>query len=260
MNDRRSSPDPARIDRSEPAGIKVPVADLLARPDGPRDRQLLYGEEVTILGLERDHAYVRASRDGYHGFVARASLGQPEGATHRVNAPATHVYSAPDLKSSDRMWLSFGSRIHSTGETGRFAETPDGFVPVQHLAPIETPETDPLDVARRFLGTPYLWGGNSCAGIDCSGLVQAALLACGISCPGDSDQQMATLGSDVPDDEPTRPGDLLFWKGHVALVHDDRRLLHANAYRMATVFEDIGDTLRRIDAQGEGPMLAHKRL
>jgi cell wall-associated NlpC family hydrolase len=260
MTDRRTTPDPARVDRSEPARVVVPVADLLAAPEGPRDRQVIFGEDVTILGLAGDHAYIRAEKDGYHGFLARKTLGEPRTATHRVSAPATHLYSEPDLKSPERMWLSFGSLLHATGYKGRFVETPDGFVPVQHVAPSDTLETDPLDVARRFLGTPYLWGGNSRAGIDCSGLVQAALLACGIPCPGDTDLQMQVLGQALPEGSSRHAGDLLFWKGHVAFVHDDRRLLHTNAFHMATAFEEIETALRRIDDQGDGPLLAHKRL
>lgn len=260
MTDRRLAADPDRVDRAEPARITVPVADLLAAPDGPRDRQLLYGDDVTILGLAAEHACIRAEKDGYHGFVAHGSLGAPKTATHRVCAAATHVYSAPDLKSPERMWLSFGSRVHILGDTGKFLETSDGFIPAQHLCAADEMATDPLAVARLFLGTPYLWGGNSRAGIDCSGLVQAALLACGIPCPGDSDQQMAGLGRTLPEGAPAQPGDLLFWKGHVAFVHDDRRLLHANAHHMATAFEDRQSALRRIEETADGPPLAHKRL
>lgn len=260
MTDRRSTPDPALTDRSEPARIAVPVANLLARPHGPRDRQLLYGDDVTILGSDGDHAYVRSGKDGYHGFVDLECLAGPRVATHRVRAPATHVYSAPSIKSPERMSLSFGSRLRVTGHDGPLLETPDGYVPAPHVAPADIPETDPLEIAGLFLGTPYLWGGNSRAGIDCSGLVQAALLACGIPCPGDSDQQMAMLGRSLPAGSSAEPGDLLFWKGHVAFVHDDRRILHANAFHMSTAFEDMKDAIRRIDEQGDGPLLAHKRL
>lgn len=260
MTDRRATPDRARTDRSDPARICVPVSDLLAAPGGSRDRQLLYGDDVTVLGVEDAHAYLCATKDGYHGFVARSHLGPVLTATHRVRAPATHVYADANLKSPDLMSLSFGSRIHATAETGTFVETPDGYIPVQHLAPADEPERDPLDVARRFLGTPYLWGGNSRAGIDCSGLVQAALLATGHACPGDSDQQRMALGAALPDGAPRRAGDLLFWRGHVAFVHDERRLLHANAFHMATAFEEIESALRRIDAHGDGPLLAHRRI
>jgi cell wall-associated NlpC family hydrolase len=144
-----------------------------------------------------------------------------------------------------------------TGTEGCFAATPLGCVPLVHLAPLEVPEADPVVVSERFLGTPYLWGGNSAAGIDCSGLVQAACLACGIACPGDSDMQ-AALG--VAAEGPPRRGDLLFWKGHVALVRDAETLIHANAHHMAVTVEGIEAATARIAAQGHGPVTAHRRL
>ncbi len=259
MTDRRLSPDPDKVDRAEPARIVVPVADLLSRPSGPRDRQLLFGEDVTILGQDASCAYIRAEKDGYHGFIAPHALGAPCQPTHRISAAATHIYSEPDLKSPDRMWLSFGSRITVTGESGKFVETAEGFVPVQHVAPSDRLETEPVSVAEIFLGTPYLWAGNSRAGIDCSGLVQAAWLACGLPCPGDSDLQMSALGQALPESTPPQRNDLFFWKGHVAVACDEDTLIHANAGYMAVVFEPVAEALARIGAQGDGPLLSHKR-
>jgi cell wall-associated NlpC family hydrolase len=145
-----------------------------------------------------------------------------------------------------------------TGQSERFAETPDGFVPMIHLAPVDSRMPDPVVVAEMFLGTPYLWGGNSRAGIDCSGLVQAALLACGIACPGDSDLQSESVGTELGPDAPLRRGDLVFWKGHVALVADPTRLIHAYGHIMATGYEGTNDAIARIAANGT-PVLTRRR-
>jgi len=257
VSDRRFTPDPALVREERPAALARPVTDLCRRPEGRRDRQLLLGEAVTQLGRQGDWAYLQAAKDGYCGWVPAAALGPATDPTHRISAPASHAYSAPDLKSPERLALSHGSRLTVTGESGAFAETAQGFVPRQHLAPLDSREDDPAAVAALFVGAPYLWGGNAIWGIDCSGLIQAALLACGIPCPGDSDVQMA-LGQ--PASSPCRRNDLLFWKGHVALVVDAERLIHANAGSMSTRYEGIEEAKARILAQGEGPVTAHRRL
>lgn len=240
--------------------VAVPVADLLRAPGGPRERQLLWGEEAGILEGRDGWSRVRAARDGYEGWLPDSVLSTPETPTHRVSAAATHLYEAPDFKSRDLHALSFGARLQVERRSGRFARTPQGYVPAAHLSPIGQLQSDPVKVAELFLGTPYLWGGNSRAGIDCSGLVQAALLACGIPCPGDSTPQEAELGAALPGGTPPERGDLLFWKGHVALVHDPGTLIHANAHHMAVALEPLREAIARIAAQGDGPVTAHKRL
>lgn len=228
-------------------------------PGGPRDRQLLFGDTVRVLATDAVWCHIQADKDGYQGYVPNAELGPGTPATHWISAASSHIYQAPDLKSPDRLPLSFGSRMVVHAHTKDFAETADGFVPNVHLTPVGTHLSDPLKVAMLFLGAPYLWGGNSRFGIDCSGLVQAAFLACGRACPGDSGQQETAFGPALPPNTPPQRGDLLFWKGHVALVADPDTILHANAHRMAVTLEPLQIALDRIIAQGEGPLSSHRR-
>ncbi|MFT7594172.1 MAG: cell wall-associated NlpC family hydrolase [Paracoccaceae bacterium] len=273
MSDPRTTPINARVAAAHltdaPSGlvrlarqvrrVTQPVANLMRAPDGPRDRQVLYGERVEVFEDRMGWSFVQAHKDGYTGYLPQAALGPDQIATHWVSAPSTHAYAAPDIKSPDQMALSFGSQLAVTSETNGFAETPAGFVPGTHLTPVGTHMTDPVDVALLFMGSPYLWGGNNRAGIDCSGLVQAGWLACGRACPGDSDQQEQALGHPLPDGSPYQRGDLLFWKGHVAQVCDPETMIHANAHHMAVVCEPIEPARARILAQGDGPVTSHRR-
>jgi cell wall-associated NlpC family hydrolase len=241
------------------ARVGVPVADLLSAPDGRRDRQLLYGELVTVYEERSGFAFVEARRDGYCGYVALTALGAPADATHIVSVPATHLYPAPDLKRAEVASLSFGARLRIVSGSGAFFETDLGlFIPKPHLRPANKPFTDPASVAQLFFGVPYLWGGNSIRGIDCSGLVQAACLACGIDCPGDSDLQCASLGVALPDEAPLARGDLVFWKGHVAMAVDPETFIHANAHAMAVSYEPVSVAVERIGAEGH-PVVARRR-
>ncbi|MCC7320190.1 MAG: C40 family peptidase [Rubellimicrobium sp.] len=248
----------ARFVAGAPARVTAPLEDLRPAPGAMRDRQLLWGEEVLVYERLEGWAFVRAVRDGYVGYMRSAALGAPRPATHRVAVPATHLYEAESIKSPDRAHLSFGARIAVVAECRHFWETADGYIPKKHLRPLDRPFADPVTVAQLFFGVPYLWGGNSILGIDCSGLVQAAHLACDIACPGDSDLQLAALGHETW--APPKRGDLWFWKGHVALVVDEETLIHANAHHMAVAYEPLGAAELRIRAQGDGEVVMRKRL
>jgi len=243
----------------EPATVTRPLADLLAHPGGARDRQLLMGDAVTVIDLADDHAFVQSAKDGYCGWVAAKAIGPASTATHWVSARSSHLYSAPKVQAPETAALPHGASVTVLASHGSFAETPFGFVPVAHLRLMEDRPADPVRIAEAFLGAPYLWGGNSAAGIDCSGLVQASMLACGLPCPGDSDQQQA-LGQALQDKAPLQRGDLLFWKGHVAWVADKRRILHANGHTMNVCFEPIASAISRILAQNGGPVIARRRV
>src|SRR6185295_13423090 len=192
--------------------------------------------------------------DGYVGFLPASALcACGPLATHKVSALRTFVFGGPSIKLPPTETLSFGSRLVIERMDGQFAVTAaGGHVPSAHLMPAATMETDFVSVAERFLGTPYLWGGKSSLGIDCSGLTQLALSACGIPCPRDTDMQERALGralADPHEREQWRRGDLVFWKGHVAIVRDAATLLHANASRhMAVAFEPTAAALPRVRA------------
>lgn len=239
--------------------VVQPLVNLCVAPNGSRTRQLLLGAQVTVFEEHEGWAFVQAA-DGYVGYVQAAALGPCVAVTYFVATPATHAYLAEDFKSPDLMRLSFGARVAVLDERQKYFETPQGFIPKKHLRPIAQPFSDPVTVAQLHFGVPYLWGGNAIDGIDCSGLVAASLLACGIPCPADSDMQQAQLGAPLDQDAGHQRGDLVFWKGHVGLMVDEHTLIHANAHHMSTVYEPIDRAILRIATQGDGEVLIRKRL
>ncbi len=243
---------------SEAAEIALPVVDLLAAPDGARERQLLLGERFDVLERHQGFAYGRAARDGYCGYVPEDALCAPTGISHWVCVPASHLYSEPRAQASRHLWISFGSRLRVLRQEGAWAETPHGFIHAGHLSALGQWHDDPVEVAGLFLGTPYLWGGNSQGGIDCSGLVQMAWLACGRACPGDSDLQRS-LGQALPEGAALQRGDLIFWKGHVAMMVDADLMIHATGHFMATVIEPAAGAIARIrDQTGLAPLMIRR--
>jgi cell wall-associated NlpC family hydrolase len=221
----------------DPLRVTVPLVDLCDGPSGARDRQLLLGDAFLMIERREGWAYGQSERGAYCGWVPEAAVGVADAPTHWVRALATHIYPEPRVQAHERMALTMGARVCVTGVQGSWAETPLGFVPVVHLQRIGAWETDPVAVAERFVGVPYLWGGNSAAGLDCSALVQASRMACGLDCPGDSDLQRQ-LGRDFRGR--ARRGDLIFWKGHVAMVSGPDRIIHANGHTMNVAYEGLG--------------------
>ncbi len=251
--------DAPRFTEGEPARIIAPLVDLLRRPTGPRDRQLLRGARARVIDREGTTCFVQAEADGYCGWLRSEALGPDRPVTHRVHARATHLYAAPDIKSPETGALSLNARLEITESQGSFLHTGCGhWVPRTHLSPCDRPAEDPVAVAETLLGAPYLWGGNSQNGLDCSGLVQLALDACGLPCPGDSDLQEAALGPKLPLGTALMRGDLLFWRGHVAWVFDPETILHANAHSMSVTLEPAQQAIARIAC--EGPLTSHVRL
>jgi cell wall-associated NlpC family hydrolase len=222
-------------------------------PDATLDTEALKGERVAVFEItDEGWARGRLESDGYEGFLPASALAPPGAVpTHKVIALRTLVFPGPSIKLPPIEALPLGARLVIARSEGSFAITAaGGYLPARHLVPIGVNETDFVAVAERFLGAPYLWGGKTSLGLDCSGLVQLALGACGISCPRDTSMQEPAFGlSPAPLDKPQR-GDLVFWKGHVAIVRDAATLLHANAFHVAVAIEPIAEAIGRIRAAG----------
>lgn len=243
--------------------VTLPVAPLTAapEPEAPCVSQLLYGEVFWACESTGDWAWGQSALDGYVGYLPRLAL-EPQAAapTHRVRQPLAHVYPAPDLKTRPIGMLPLGARVAAGGSGAWAALATGGHVYAAHLAALDAAEADWVAVAEQLLGAPYLWGGRSAMGIDCSGLVQLALQAAGRDCPRDSDMQAAGLGRSLKPGAQPRRGDLIFWRGHVGVMLDRVRLLHANAHAMAVSIERLDAAVARIAASGGGPVTRHARL
>ena len=256
----------ARFVTGEEFEISEAVAPLRLGPssDAELATQALRGERVTIYDRNGEgFAWGQLNSDGYVGWLPDRALTKPGAApTHKVTALRTFAFPGPSIKLPPVDTLVMGTTVTVLREDGPFAVTREGWhLPRQHIAIIGQNAEDFVAVAERFAGTPYLWGGKSSFGIDCSGLVQVSLNAAGTGCPRDSDMQEDGLGRTLDSAEARRlqRGDLIFWKGHVAIVRDTDSIVHANAHHMATVVENTRTAIARIKAAGS-EVIAIKRL
>lgn len=245
--------------------VQRPAIALRKSPDAALgfETEALFGEHVTVYDEAQGWAWVQLDRDHYVGYLPADALTiSPQETTHWVRATGTFVYPKPDIKSSPILHLSLTSEVTVQKIDGQFAElATGGFVWARHLAPHAKHERDFVEVAERLIETPYLWGGRTRVGIDCSGLVQIAMQAAGLSAPRDSDLQREQIGSTVEinaDLDRLRRGDLIFWPGHVGIMVDGVMMIHANAHHMMTTIEPLQETASRI-ARDSGPISAIKR-
>ena len=249
------------LDPTETA-CAVPAAAIRAAPSADAEQldQLLFGERFAVLEEEGAFVLGQARRDGYVGYVEAASLAPAGPApTHRVSAIRTYAFAEASIKSRASGPYSLNALVTVEAEDGKLSKVAGaGWMTTAHLTPIGLFEADWTAVAERFLGAPYLWGGRESLGLDCSGLVQQALMACGRACPRDTDMQRA-LGHEIGAAE-FGAGDLVFWKGHVAIGLGEGRILHANAHHMAVAVEPLAEAVVRIEAAGVGPPIAWRRI
>ncbi|ACB26278.1 C40 family peptidase [Methylobacterium radiotolerans] len=259
----------ARYVAGTPRRVTAPSAPLRRAPaaDAGLDTEALLGDAVDLYDAADGYAFVQLARDGYVGYLPADSLGpvDPE-PTHRVTALRTFLYPEPDLKRPVLGHLSLGARLAATGEAGAYLETPGGYVFARHCAPVDARAPDYAATAARLAGTPYLWGGRTSLGLDCSGLVQLCLDAAGLPCPRDADMQERALGRALsfdparPDFAGLRRGDFVFWRGHVGLMGDPETLIHANGHHMAVAAEPLAEAVARIAAHSFGAVTGIRRL
>ncbi len=243
--------------------LVAPSAAIRKAPDPATEQldQLVHGEQFDALERRGDFWWGQARRDGYVGFVEAQVLSDDVvPPTYWVRALRTFAFAEPSIKTRSTGPFSLNALVAIEAEEGDFAcERGGAWFWRGHLAPIGLGfERDPAAVAERFLGAPYLWGGRDSLGLDCSGLIQQALYACGRACPRDTDQQ-AALGREIGPGE-LRRNDLVFWSGHVGLMLDESRLVHASGHHMAVVTEALCEAVARIAAKGYGDPTAYRRL
>ena len=250
-----------RYDAPKPRQVAVPTAALrkTAHPMAEQWDQLLFGEVFRVLEVQDGFAWGQAARDGYVGFVAEddiAALGAP--ASHQIAVPRTYAFAEPNIKSRPVGLYSLNALTAIEATEGRFARGEGtGWFVAEHLRPVGVAGGDYVATAQGFLGAPYQWGGRESLGLDCSGLVQQALAATGHAVPRDTDMQLAFF-TPITAEERQR-GDLVFWKGHVALLLDADTILHANAHHMAVAIEPLAEAITRIEAAGSGPVTGWRR-
>jgi hypothetical protein len=253
--------DAPRFADGEKFSVGVSRTALRLRPseDASQDSELLFGEAFTVYDCAHGWAWGQAVNDLYVGYLRQDALTKVFAADARVTVLMAPVFSAAELKTPVRDLLPLNAAVPVLARQGNYVQVGAGqYLHQRHLLPMM--EKDFVAVAERFLGAPYVWGGKTAAGLDCSGLIQTALQAVGKAVPRDTDMMERSLGERALEaSEPLQRGDLVFWKGHMGVMLDEARLLHANAFHMAVAIENLTEALMRIEKIA-GPVTSIKRL
>ncbi|WP_375453382.1 NlpC/P60 family protein [uncultured Methylobacterium sp.] len=260
----RGSVEAARFVAGEPRRVAVPVAPLRRTPraDAGLETEAVMGDAVTVYEVRDGFAWVQIVHDGTVGYLPAASLGPADPApTHRITALRSFLYPAPDMKRPALDHLGLGAALAATGEAGEYLRVGDAFVFAGHCTPLDRLEPDHAATAERLVGTPYLWGGRTSLGLDCSGLVQLCLSLAGRPCPRDADQQARAVGHALPPSfDGLRRGDFIDWRGHTGLMLDPETLIHANGHHMAVAIEPLRQAAARIADNSYGAVTGMRRL
>jgi cell wall-associated NlpC family hydrolase len=257
--------DAARFTQGVVMEVVAPCVTLHRKSDASSMQitQALFGEKITAFEVGEEWVWCQLKRDGYVGYISRLAVtDELTLPTHQVAVPLTFMYPQPNIKTQPAIELPMNARLQVTRNDESFSELANGkFVFNKHIQPIDSFAVDFVGVAERYLHVPYYWGGKSSRGLDCSGLVQVSLEACGVASPRDADMQEQQLGKSlmINDLDGLRRGDLVFWDGHVGIMADSETLLHANGFHMMTVKEPLQDAIARIALKG-GPVTSIKRL
>jgi cell wall-associated NlpC family hydrolase len=262
----RGKVEAARFVEGRRRRVVEPVAPLRRGPahDAMLESEALYGEDVLVFEEHEGWAWAQLSRDSYVGFLPTSALGAEATPTHKIVVLRSFVYPKPSIKAPPLMALPFGARVQLAAPEGEFEALADGgFLYAQHLAALDQCEADFVAIAERFLEAPYLWGGRTALGLDCSALIQTALAGAGRAAPRDSDMLEAALGAPLDFDETLaglRRGDLVFWKGHIGVMRDETTLLHASGWQMRVVTEPLAGVRDRFAEKGAGPITSIRRM
>lgn len=256
-----------RFEQGTPRRVAVAATRIYQEPkaDGAILNELLIGETFFVYDKTDGWVWGQSATDGYVGYCEAQAFaaGDDHTATHRVAQPSTLLFPEPSLKTTPIGWLPSGGRIclGETRDDGRFARVGElGWVVASHCRPLAEREPDPVLVARQFIGAPYLWGGRTFRGLDCSALIQLAFDAAGIVLPRDTDQQERWTAGDIDTAGPLARGDVVFFEGHVGIMEDGERLLHANAHHMAVVSEPLAAVIDRLGGKAAKPVTSIARI
>ena len=232
--------------------VITPVSDLRKKPDkmSELETQCLLGENLILIEKKNDWGYCKCELDNYYGWINLSELGEIDSSNYKINTLLTHVYSEPDMKSNILYCLHFNSKVSIIKKYQNWSKVSigknDGYIFNRHITKLSNVDNNFVRTSKLFLNTPYLWGGKTCLGIDCSGLVQIVLHSAGIYIPRNTSEQQSFTSERLIEKKKVEDFCLIFWKGHVAISIEKNKIIHSNAYHMSVIIEPLDEAITRI--------------